>query len=108
MPELLVPYRSGKDTVFGSAPVAVTLAFVATPPKTTKLSFPNPDIDNFEKALFDIATGSLWDDDKQVVCTQTLKMWAQDGLEPGIHFRVEEICTKPKSLMQRFLSLFGN
>lgn len=59
-------------------PVSVDLTVWATKPKTSKLAFPKPDIDNYEKTILDAITkaGNLWIDDTQVVQLNSLKLWA--------------------------------
>jgi Holliday junction resolvase RusA-like endonuclease len=61
-----------------AGPVAVWMRFAVPKPKTTKLSHPSPDIDNYEKALFDALTkaGNVWNDDKQIVkVLESAKVW---------------------------------
>jgi Holliday junction resolvase RusA-like endonuclease len=64
-------------------PVWVVSRFVCKRPKATKLAHPKPDIDNFEKSLFDALTFSqAWADDSQVVRSHSRKVWSEPG-EPG-------------------------
>lgn len=44
-------------------------------PKTTKLAYPKPDIDNYEKAVLDACNGVLWADDSQIISLFGLKLW---------------------------------
>jgi Holliday junction resolvase RusA-like endonuclease len=51
-------------------------------PKTSKLAYPKPDVDNYEKTLLDAITkaGNLWHDDHQVVSVTHRKAWSpEDG-----------------------------
>lgn len=72
------------------APVTVTAEFVCLSPKTTKLPFPKPDLDNYLKSLLDAATESatLWKDDCQVNATKASKRWAAEGERTGIKLKI--------------------
>lgn len=72
------------------APVFLTAEYIATPPKTTKLAFPKPDIDNYEKSLLDALTMSevIWKDDTQVHTMVSQKRWTVGPEEPGISVRL--------------------
>ena len=66
-----------------SCGIEAFIDFYVTRPKTTKLSVPKPDIDNYIKSLFDACTtAGLWQDDAQVVTVTATKQWAPEG-EPG-------------------------
>ena len=64
-------------------PLSVDLELYVCKPKTTKLSSPRGDIDNFTKAVFDSLNGILWDDDRQIEKHYVVKCWTgspeQDG-----------------------------
>lgn len=66
-------------------PLSVDLTVWVTRPKTSKLAFPKPDIDNYEKTVLDAITkaGNLWRDDTQVVQLNSLKAWAPEGGHAG-------------------------
>jgi Holliday junction resolvase RusA-like endonuclease len=64
----------GDKTPFNSQ-LTVSLWFFAKKPKSTKLSHPKPDIDNFVKAVFDGCNGIVWNDDSQVVMVDASKHW---------------------------------
>jgi len=71
-----------------SGPLRLTLAFRVRKPKSTKLRFPAPDVDNYAKAAMDAITAAgLWDDDKQVVTLLASKSWADAG---SIGISIEE------------------
>lgn len=57
----------------------VRLDFYVAPPKKSKLRFPKPDIDNYEKAIYDTMTGWLWKDDCQVAEHHVRKLWDKPG-----------------------------
>lgn len=57
----------------------VRLDFYVAPPKKSKLRFPKPDIDNYEKAIYDAMTGWLWKDDCQVAEHHVRKLWDKPG-----------------------------
>jgi len=46
-------------------------------PKSTKLDYPRPDIDNYLKSIFDLMNGHLWLDDRQIVYVQATKEWSK-------------------------------
>lgn len=74
-------------------PVAVSLIFAATRPKTTKLSHPKPDVDNYAKALLDAVTkdGRFWSDDTQVVSLSVDKVWAPLGVPGFVDLIIKEL-----------------
>lgn len=67
-------------------PLITWQEFLTQKPRTSKLDYPNPDIDNYLKALFDVLNGNLWYDDKQIVETHARKDWATDV--PMIRFGI--------------------
>lgn len=68
-------------------PLVVLIETVVERPRTSKLSAPKPDVDNYAKGPLDILTKSpgFWRDDSQVVFLGVLKRWADPGEEPGFH-----------------------
>jgi Holliday junction resolvase RusA-like endonuclease len=57
--------------------------FAVRRPRTTKLEYPKPDVDNYLKSLMDALTAAgVWADDSQVVAIVARKEWASAG-EPG-------------------------
>ena len=64
--------------LYGSLEVWVDI--FGTRPKTTKLSSPNGDIDNFAKGVLDCCNESLWFDDKQIVELHVTKEWHEPGV----------------------------
>lgn len=82
---LLSGLPEGWDT---SAPMRLELTFKVAKPKTSKLLFPKPDIDNFEKAFLDAVTQAegVWDDDSQVVSLSSTKVFVDDDSTAGIDF----------------------
>lgn len=56
-------------------------------PKTTKLSHPRGDVDNFVKGALDAATkAGVWGDDTQVIALGVTKRWTEGDEAPGIIF----------------------
>lgn len=62
-------------------PLSVELVFTVPKPKTTKLSHPKPDIDNYAKGILDAITadGRFWRDDTQVRTLLATKAWGASG-----------------------------
>ena len=72
-----------KDTLLVSA------IYEVQQPKKTKLQYPNPDIDNYDKALFDcLGKAGIWDDDKQILASFSMKRWAQKTKQPCTHLMI--------------------
>lgn len=69
--------------------LVVTIHTYVTPPKTTKLTHPGPDVDNYAKGVLDALTQSkaIWADDKQVVDLRITKRWC-DLAQPDPGFEV--------------------
>tara|TARA_R110000787_G_scaffold186566_3_gene298273 strand:+ start:2952 stop:3344 length:393 start_codon:yes stop_codon:yes gene_type:complete len=70
--------------------IEMSVDFVATQPKTTKLAYPKGDIDNFLKTL-DCFNELLWVDDCLIVTIGASKRWAPLGTEGYIDLTVKEI-----------------
>lgn len=68
-------------------PLVVELHFVVRKPRSTKLAFPKPDIDNYVKAAMDAITAAgVWVDDSQVVSLTATKRWGSEG---GIYINIQ-------------------
>jgi Holliday junction resolvase RusA-like endonuclease len=67
--------------------VVLFLEFVCTRPKSSKLTTPKGDVDNYAKGPMDSMTQSekFWADDKQVVLVVATKRFAEKGETPGIN-----------------------
>lgn len=80
----------GWDT---SLPVELEATFQITRPKTSKLLYPKPDIDNYQKALMDAITqaGHIWADDCQVVHVSAGKSFTADADSEGILLRITQL-----------------
>lgn len=83
--EVVHAYDRERDVIFGAE-------FVVTPPKTTKLRRPKPDLDNYLKAVQDAITesGVLWRDDTLVAeyAPGSRKRWATPGEPPGTYVSI--------------------
>lgn len=67
-----------------AGPIDVTLVLSATRPRTSKLAYPKPDVDNFAKSVLDASNGILWNDDSQIVHLRITKVWAPTKCPPSI------------------------
>jgi Holliday junction resolvase RusA-like endonuclease len=66
--------------------------FKVEKPKTSKLTYPKPDTDNYLKSLMDAVTkaGGIWLDDSQVVeLGRVRKVFTTDPDEVGTHFTIK-------------------
>lgn len=59
-------------------PLCVWLSVFPQKPKTSKLAYPRPDIDNYVKAIFDMCNGLVWKDDNQIIFLETKKAWSKE------------------------------
>jgi Holliday junction resolvase RusA-like endonuclease len=72
----------------GDAPVALSITCMAQKPKTSKLPFPKPDVDNYAKSVMDAMTDAgLWADDTQVQKLTVEKVWGEIN-NIDIHIKV--------------------
>lgn len=80
----------GHDPVTGQCVVHVEM--IVEKPKTSKLSTPRGDVDNYLKSIMDAMTkGKCWDDDDQVVMVAATKRFADVGEQPGFNVNVYEV-----------------
>lgn len=72
------------DELF-EGPLSVDLCIFVTKARTSRLLFPKPDIDNYEKTILDAITkaGNVWHDDHQVVQLNSIKLFAAEDNIPG-------------------------
>ena len=73
--EEIKPILDEMDMTILSGPLVLSLTFNISKPKTSKLDYPSPDIDNFCKAIMDSLHGYLYEDDKQVIHLQASKQF---------------------------------
>lgn len=70
-------------------PLHVSIEVYVTKPRTSKLPFPKPDVDNYAKSILDVANGILWEDDWQIQTLNIDKHWTEG---PGyVDYTIEEI-----------------
>ncbi len=73
-------FRPSKDFLF------VDIVFTCKKPRTTKLTYPKPDIDNYAKSVLDACNGVLWLDDSQIIHLYATKLWTPTPkCSPEIH-----------------------
>ena len=76
-----------------SKPVRVTLAFFLPRPKTVKRAHPTSkfsgDVDKHARAILDAMTGSVYEDDAQVIDLRTTKEYATE--ETGVRITVSAL-----------------
>lgn len=46
-------------------------------PKTSKLDYPKPDVDNYIKAVLDLCNDIVWVDDAQILTVTATKAWSK-------------------------------
>lgn len=78
---------------YGDRPVSVVVNCYVLKPKTSKLPFPKPDVDNYAKSVLDAMTDAgVWHDDTQVQELRVNKQWADPSTsEPGIGLAIKEL-----------------
>jgi Holliday junction resolvase RusA-like endonuclease len=83
--------RFGEAAPLFTGPVYVELLVEVAKPKTTKLSAPKPDVDNYAKGVLDAITkdGRFWADDTQVVTLNVTKAWTTGT--PGYHVTIRSL-----------------
>ena len=75
--------------LFDNKCIEVFVLLSVTPPASTTLAAPDPDNDNYEKAVFDQCNATIWDDDRCVICNHTMKMWATQEWPAGVYIEVK-------------------
>ena len=75
----LVPMVLGPDFQPYDRALYIDVELYVTRPKTTKLDMPRPDIDNYQKAVFDALNEHLWSDDRVIQSVYAIKQWANEG-----------------------------
>ena len=75
--------------------LSVTLEFNVLKPKTSKLEYPRPDIDNYLKAIFDLLNEKLYNDDRQVIHVEATKKFVLDS--PSIKLWVKKYVDHKKA-----------
>lgn len=68
----------------------VELEVIGKRPRTTILTAPNGDVDNFAKAALDVLNDRAWGDDKQIRRLVVTKRFAEPGEEPRTDVTISE------------------
>jgi Holliday junction resolvase RusA-like endonuclease len=84
------PHIPALEPIITGLRVGIALDLVLPPYKTVKTPWPKGDIDNYEKAIWDIITkgGLIWKDDIQVCLSITGKRFARLDLDERPHAAV--------------------
>ena len=70
--------------------VIVSQLYEIKKPKTTKLEYPNPDLDNITKALWDaLQSHGVIQDDKQILASVETKRWTTT--QPQTHIMIQTL-----------------
>lgn len=80
-----------EDLVPSAGPLRVDVECFVKQPKTTKLSMPKADVDNYAKAILDQFNGVLWEDDCQIKTLYITKDWAELGRDGYFVISIEEL-----------------
>lgn len=67
-----------------AVPLEVSISCFATKPRTSKLAYPRPDVDNLAKSVLDASNGILWIDDTLIVDLRVTKAWTPPKCPPQI------------------------
>lgn len=82
--------REKKHKMWVDTALECECVFSVPRPGTTKLGWPDPDIDNYIKAILDQLNNRVFDDDRCIVTLKAKKYWSTDG-KPLIALRFTEI-----------------
>lgn len=76
--------------LFLDRPVEVEMTVRVAKPKTSKLTHPSPDVDNYAKGVLDAISQSerWWGDDRQVTDLTVRKRWAAPEEAPGVEVTI--------------------
>jgi Holliday junction resolvase RusA-like endonuclease len=72
-------------------PLRVTTSFVTRKPRTSKLTHPIGDVDNYAKAVLDILNKRAWNDDVQIIDLKATKRFARPDEEPHTVVTIEPL-----------------
>tara|TARA_R100001015_G_C4634470_1_gene201029 strand:- start:1289 stop:1666 length:378 start_codon:yes stop_codon:yes gene_type:complete len=89
--QTLVSTVIGEDFIPLESKLKVDLELFVTQPKTTKLSLPRADIDNYIKSIFDCCNGRVWVDDAQIKSVYAVKQWQDKGKDGYFILGVDEL-----------------
>ena len=89
MPDVVDQILKDLPGTFKDLALCVHMLMVIEPPKTTSLEYPDPDLDNYCKAVWDQMNAKIWDDDSRIIQCRLLKRWARPDLEAGVYVVVE-------------------
>lgn len=83
----------------GGRPLVCAVEVIGARPKTTKLTSPRGDVDNYVKGALDAATkAGLWSDDGRIECLIVTKRWAIRDELAGVILAVGEM--SPEAVLE--------
>lgn len=87
VPDILEQIKINKR--YDDEALVLKVVFVLNQPNSTSLNFPDPDIDNYEKGIYDQLNSVLWYDDSRIVAHAVCKVWQDtDEIPEGIYLVV--------------------
>ena len=70
----IAPFVTGADLPLRGT-LSISVDIYCTRPRTSKLMYPRPDLDNYIKAVLDACNKLLWLDDSQIIAIRGTKQW---------------------------------
>jgi Holliday junction resolvase RusA-like endonuclease len=107
-PYYLKPYAEWREAALAlvaaatetlEGPLYVDTVIAIQKARTSKLAIPKGDLDNYEKAAWDLLTQKgYWKDDVQITVTATEKRFTKAGEAPGTYIRIMPALLPPYAI----------